>query len=418
MNESNYFAVTLPESSKVVTIVARKNTDSIEILHHAVSRTEYFMGGKIENALPDAVQAIRHTLPSCDSNLVVEATYLGISGALSVQVNAENTITIPPHREITQKDKDLIDESAVPALNNQLPIGYQLLDYVPLHYYVGPEEKLNPLGHRGDSLTVSAVGVAGHSRGINALVDCLSRASLETAETIPTATAAVHSTVASRDEKHQAVALIDIGHSVTSVAVCVNGKIISSRSFQSGGANVTQDIREILQAKDPESVKIKYGSCVPSFVEDASEIAIKKTNGETHLEKRSYLSRIIQKRIEFDIIQPALKYIDREIIPLTKLSGGIVLVGGTSGLDHIEDLTKLIAADLGCPHILVQKPLKLSPEHIDNLPDEISGPEFAAALGLLSVAANWSAHETPESLPEIRTIGSSIVRAVAGVFGA
>ena len=66
----------------------------------------------------------------------------------------------------------------------------------------------------------------------------------------------------------------------------------------------------------------------------------------------------------------------------------------------------------------MQKPPKLSPEHIDNLPDEISGPEFAAALGLLSVAANWSAHETPETLPEIRTIGSSIVRAVAGVFGA
>ena len=48
MNESNYFAVTLPESSKVVTIVARKNTDSIEILHHAVSRTEYFMAAKLK----------------------------------------------------------------------------------------------------------------------------------------------------------------------------------------------------------------------------------------------------------------------------------------------------------------------------------------------------------------------------------
>ena len=154
---------------------------------------------------------------------------------------------------------------------------------------------------------------------------------------------------------------------------------------------------------------IKYG-----FLE------IKKTNGEIHLESQSKLAAVIQARVETDIIAPILKYIDREIIPLTKLSGGIVLVGGTARLKNIENLTKMIAADLGCPHILIQNPAEITPPYINNLPDELKSPRFAAPLGVLSIASSWLENEPEQvsTVDESLSFGTSVARALAGVFGA
>ncbi len=191
-----YFAITTPESSKIVTIVGELDGKAINILHYAISESTLFRAGKIQEAIPDAVQAIRHTLPACDSDIVIESTHLGISGALSTQVNAENTITIPPHRQVSLKDKETVDSAAIPALDASVPIGYELLDYVPLHYYVGPEKKLDPLGHQGDSLTVAAVGIAAHKNSMNVIEECLRRASVNTVRSIPLSTAAAHATSA------------------------------------------------------------------------------------------------------------------------------------------------------------------------------------------------------------------------------
>ena len=414
-----YFAITTPESSKIVTIVGELDGTGINILHHAISESTFFKAGKIQEAIPDAVQAIRHTLPACDSDIIIESTHLGISGALSTQVNAQNTITIPPHRQITLKDKQTVDSAAIPALDASLPVGYELLDYVPLHYYVGPEKKLDPLGHQGDSLTVAAVGIAADKNSMNVIEECLHRASVTTVRSIPLSTAAAHATLIS-DEKYEAMAVIDIGHCVTNVSVCVDGKIIASKSFLSGGESVTQDIREVFNAKDPEEVKHSFGSCVPSLVKNAELIPVKKTNGEIHLESQSKLAAVIQARVEIDIIAPILKYIDKEIIPLTKLSGGIVLVGGTARLKNIENLTKMIAADLGCPHILIQNPAEIIPPYINNLPDELKSPRFAAPLGVLSIASSWLESEPKQvsAVDESLSFGTSVARALAGVFGA
>lgn len=102
------------------------------------------------------------------------------------------------------------------------------------------------------------------------------------------------------------------------------------------------------------------------------------------------------------------------------MSGGIVLVGGTARLRHIEDLTKMIAADLGCPHILIQNPTEITPPYINNLPDELKSPRFAAPLGVLSIASNWLENE-PEQIKTVNeslSFGTSVARALAGVFGA
>ena len=202
-----YFAITTPESSKIVTIVGELDGTGINILHHAISESTFFKAGKIQEAIPDAVQAIRHTLPACDSDIIIESTHLGISGALSTQVNAQNTITIPPHRQITLKDKQTVDSAAIPALDASLPVGYELLDYVPLHYYVGPEKKLDPLGHQGDSLTVAAVGIAADKNSMNVIEECLHRASVTTVRSIPLSTAAAHATLIS-DEKYEAMVTV------------------------------------------------------------------------------------------------------------------------------------------------------------------------------------------------------------------
>ena len=300
-----YFAITTPESSKIVTIVGELDETGINILHYAISESRFFRAGKIQEAIPDAVQAIRHTLPACDSDILIESTHLGISGALSTQVNAQNTITIPPHRQVSLKDKQTVDSAAIPALEASLPIGYELLDYVPLHYYVGPEKKLDPLGHQGDSLTVAAVGIAAHKNSMNVIEECLHRASVNTVRSIPLSTAAAHATLIS-DEKYEAMAVIDIGHCVSNVSVCIDGKIIASKSFLSGGESITQDIREVFNARDPELIKHSFGSCVPSLVKNTESIAVKKTNGEIHLESQSKLAPVIKARVESAIIPPIL----------------------------------------------------------------------------------------------------------------
>src|SRR5699024_371228 len=93
------------------------------------------------------------------------------------------------------------------------------------------------------------------------LEKCLSRADLHITSIYPSAIASAEA-VLMEEEKEGSIAVIDIGASMTHVAVYENGIFTHVETFALGGNNITRDIKEFteLTFERAEMIKKNFNS--------------------------------------------------------------------------------------------------------------------------------------------------------------
>lgn len=147
---------------------------------------------------------------------------------------------------------------------------------------------------------------------------------------------AISKVVLTHEEKRDGVALIDIGAGTTSLIIYENNILRHVAIIPFGGNTITTDIIKKFRfhAIDAEIIKCTLGSAYASRVVDKSEIYAGKEE-ILHFNSKE-LSTVIQCRIE-EIIDSVLFQIQSSDFR-NKLKAGIVLTGGTSSLNNIEEL--------------------------------------------------------------------------------
>lgn len=150
--------------------------------------------------------------------------------------------------------------------------------------------------------------------------------------------------ILSDNEKKTGVALVDIGGGTTSVTVFCDEIVRHYASIPFGGNSVTKDIAIECGIGEElaEEIKIQYGGCIVSKMQNLAEKTIRINYGGSWKEVGiPYLTEIVGYRMQ-EIIEAVCYEIEQSKYA-DKLQNGIVITGGGANLKNICDLFKSIS---------------------------------------------------------------------------
>lgn len=367
-------------ATKIVALVGKKNDNGkIEILGYGHAPSLGVHRGVVNN-ITQTINSIKLAVSQAEamSGIKIEEVTVGIAGQHIRSLQHSDYIT-------RLNAEEVIDEEDLRLLINQvyklvmLP-GEEIIHVLPQEYKVDNEDEIEePIGMYGSRLEANFHVVIGQVASIRNIARCVKNAGLRlsgiTLEPLASSNAAL-----SPEEKEAGVALVDIGGGTTDIAVFKDNVIRHTSVIPFGGNVISEDIKTgcSIIGRQAELLKERYGSAWPGENKETEIVSIPGLKGRGSKEiSLKRLSQIINARVQeiFEQVFLELKNYGCEE-QNSKLIAGIVLTGGGSKLKHIRQLTEYITG--------MDVRIGYSNEHIVGAKaEELSGPEYATAVGLL-----------------------------------
>jgi cell division protein FtsA len=275
-------------------------------------------------------------------------------------------------REVARYDIERVLEAAqaIPAIPDR-----DSIHLIPKEYIIDEQNGIKePFGMSGVRLEASVHIITASSSAIQNIVKCANKAGLQVQQIVlqPLASALA---VLSEDEKELGAALVDIGGGNVHMAIFSEGAIAHTHVIAIGGNHLTNDIAIGLRtpAEEAEKIKIKHGCAMNSLVARDENIEVPSVGGRQ--------PRVLSRKILADIIEPRIE----EIFQLVKkeilsskcedlLASGVVLTGGTTMMEGIEEMAEEI----------LEMPVRRGhPQGVGGLTDVIKSPAYSTAVGLV-----------------------------------
>lgn len=298
----------------------------------------------------------------------INAATLSINGSHLISTKADGMITVGmTNNEVTPDDVVRLEEVAT---TGKVPQNREILEIVAHSYRLDGQDNIkDPVGMSGSRLEITANVISGLVPHITNLQKSAELAKVEAMSVVPSVLAAAQA-VLTESQRENGVAILDIGGSTTGVAVFEEGDLQYLSVIQLGGQHVTNDLAIGLKT-DPEiaeSVKLSHAQLGSS---GAGEVETKHEK-KTYIFQRQEIDEIVEARYEeiFEAVSKELKKAGRA----GKLPSGVVLVGGGAKVKGIIEFAKSqlnVAARVG------------EPTGYSGMTDEVKGPEFSAAVGLM-----------------------------------
>ncbi|MBV9712285.1 MAG: cell division protein FtsA [Ktedonobacteraceae bacterium] len=320
----------------------------------------------------------------------IVSAYVGIAGSHIESENSKGFVAISPsHSDIVQND---ISRAIEVARAIAIPANREIIHVIPRGYVVDGQEGIkNPIGMSGFRLEVETHIITGSVSSIHNLIKCVHKAHIEIEDLVLEPLASSEAVLAD-GETDLGVVLVDIGGGTTDIAIFSDGAIWQTAVLPIGGNLVTSDIAIGLRLPPgvAEELKITYGHCDPSTIDDDDMIDLSQFMPDCDdLVPRKLLAEIIQARTEelFAMVHEEIKKSGYDGL----LPAGIVLTGGTAELPGILELASQ-SLDL---------PARIgSPLGLHGLADSISRPAYATAVGLLLWGLRHTSLMVEEDEPE------------------
>lgn len=329
------------------------------------------------SALEQAERMAGHTT----KNLVAS-----VSGTDIVCQNALGVIAVGrADGEVSADDVARVLEEVQARLT--LPLNREILHIIPKDYRLDDQKNIkDPVGMRGVRLEMNALVLSGSTAHLKNISRSLEAASLS-AESFVVEPLASAEAVLSAKQKELGVVLINIGGSMTSLAVFEDGDLLHLAILPVGSGHITNDIAIGLRTsiEVAEAVKLQFGSANPEEISKKEEIDLNIFDSqEEDLVSRKHVAEIVEARLEeiFSFVNVELKSIGRAGL----LPAGVVLSGGGSLLPGATDLAKRV----------LRLPVQIGyPKPLGGILDQVDTPQFATAVGLLLLAHSNHLHKNP-----------------------
>ena len=380
-----------------IEIVGFGRTDSIGV-ERGVVRNIRSTADSIRHAVADASEMAKYE---------VKEVYVGIAGQHIKSSSNQGSIMIPSdHRMIEEEDvKRLIDDQ----YHILLEPGEEIIHVFPQSFIVDNDElgpEISPVGVAGKCLMANFHIVTGNTTNLHNIRDAVEDAGLVIKDVVlePIASALA---VLDEREKGAGVALVDIGGGTTDIAVFQEGIIRHTSVLPLAGNVITNDIREnckILKHQ-AESLKTKFGSCMPTTVNQNDIISIPGIRNQAPREiSVRTLAGIIKSRMQLILeqVQYELQISGYE----NQLFAGVVLTGGGSKLMNVKEFAEFV--------IGIDTRVGTPDDHIDKETsiqfDDLSHPMYATGIGLViygiqqeeqQAAANKTSEKKEEVVSEV-----------------
>ena len=314
--------------------------------------------------------AIDKALESAErmSGYQINEAMISINGAHILSTRADGMIAVgTSNGEVTREDIYRLEEVAT---TGKVPANREIVEIVPHAYRLDGQDNIkDPIGMSGTRLELRANVVSGLAPYIMNVRKSAEMAHVAATGVMPSVLAAARA-VLTESQLENGVAVIDIGAATTGVAVFEEGDLQHVAVIPMGAQNVTNDVAIGLKI-DPEIAEVVK-------VKHAQLDGVASGQTETKYEKQVYafaqqeIDEIVEARYEeiFELVAKELK----KAGGIGRLPSGVVLVGGGAAVRGSVAFAKKVlgvAAKLGVP------------TGYAGVSDEVSGPESAAAVGLM-----------------------------------
>lgn len=333
----------------------------------------------------------------------VKTAVLSVNGSHLTSTKADGMITVgTTDNEVTPGDIVRLEDMAT---TGKIAQNREILEIVAHSYRLDGQDNIkDPIGMTGTRLEIKANVVSGLLPHITNLQKLAEMAKVEVSSVVPAVLASAQA-VLTENQRENGVAVLDIGAATTGVAVFEEGDLQYLSVIPLGGQNVTNDLAIGLRT-DPEiaeSVKLahaRFGGKKLGKVETKHE-------KKTYSFEQSEIDEIVGARYEeiFEAIAKELKKAGRA----GKLPSGAVLTGGGANTKGLIDFTKEqlgVAARLG------------KPSEYGGASNEIKGPEFSAAAGLMLIdaASGVSYAKSPQNAKKAAEKAGGFLRGIFAKF--
>lgn len=379
-------------SSKVTTLIANVNEEErINVVGVASSESKGMRKGQVID-IEDASNTITQSLEAAErmSGTTVGLALVSLGGTHILSQNSHGIVAVSnPEGEITENDVERVMEASR-ALS--LPSAREIVHAIPRFFIVDSQEGIrDPIGMTGVRLEVDTHIVTGNTTAIKNLSKCIGDIGIDIEDLVFGGLASSYS-VLTDTEKELGVTLIDIGGGTTDVCIYVEGALSYSSVLPVGAKNITNDLAIGLRVSLESAEKIKLALSrkpksvifpsteLPSeekskFKDKEEEINLSDLNlpeGLKTVSKKTLIDGIIKPRLTEIFTLVGIEIQKSGFLGLTP-SGVVVTGGGAETVGIIETAKQRLSL-----------PVRIGrPEGMAGLIDEIQGPSFASAIGLI-----------------------------------
>ncbi len=271
----------------------------------------------------DVAQSIRTAVKMAEekAGVKVKKAFVGVSGiGLSSTIVNSFIMSSRADAEITSLDINKLHEQCEKDLPPAAIANRRIIYAIPLQYKIDNFPSLgNPEGLKGNKIELKTLFITCLDHHVADLIQAVNEAGVEVEDLMASPIAASFVTL-TKQQKMAGCLLANIGSETVSIAIFENNIPTSLEVFPIGSTDITNDIA--------------LGLKVP--LEEAEQIKIGAITGSSYPRKK--LDEIVAARMSdiFELIETHLKKIGRNGL----LPAGIVITGGGSGLNGVDDLAK------------------------------------------------------------------------------
>lgn len=373
-------------SNKVVTVVARKAGNGVEILGMGDAPTEGMRRGAVVN-VDATVQSIRESVAEAEktAGLSIDSVFAGVSGPLVKSFNSHAAISVKNEQEVTDNDVARVLERAKAV---DLPNDREILHVLTQEFIVDDAGGIkDPRGMTGIRLDARVHVVTADSPSMKNLVRCVEKAGFDVADVV-LSSLATSEAVLTPEEREVGVVLLDFGGGTVEMAIFRDGSLRHTAFLQYGGGMITSDLANVLKLpfQDAETLKVNSGCAMVQKVRRDELVELPGIGGRKPRPiRRQHIAEIIEARSE-EIFLRLKKEIMRSGLD-DQIGAGIVLTGGSALMEGLPELgERVFGADV--------RP-GLRSIGIEGMVETVAGPAYATAVGLTMYGARMTDQAGP-----------------------
>ncbi len=328
-------------SGSIKGVVGAKNleTGEIEILAVAEKSCLGIRNGEIVNPEQASlgISFVKEELANA-SGMKVREVFANIGGTHLFSMSSQGLVSVARADQIISKDEIQRVKKEAEAVS--LPSNKEVIEIYPKEFIVDGEGGIKEsavFGLKGIRLEVKVLLACIFSPVIQNLEKAINLSGLNYLDSFITPMAVARA-VLSQEQKELGVAVLDIGFSVTSLAVFNKGEVVDFAVFSLGSSHITNDLAIGLRTEiqTAENIKKEFGTLKVASKKLPGD-KVKVSDGGVEF-SRSFLNSVVESRANeiFLEAQKALKKIMGQNLP----PAGIVLTGGGSLLPGIVDFAK------------------------------------------------------------------------------
>ena len=404
---SNHYKASIDIGTETIALLIadKEDGDHLRIIGHNVCPSVGVKKGSLFSI--DALSRVINKLidETFDSfGLVFDNVRVNISDTHLTCTDGKGKVSI--EESVTSKDLDSVLESAM-AMST--PTNKEKLHIIKKKFTINETVVVdNPMDMEAEVLESKVHIVTVSSSSIRNIERCLEQSELEV-DKIVLNSIAKSNALLTQEDKDSGVCLVDIGAGVTSYSVFNEEGIIRSGVIAFGGDEVTQEIAYAFDTSFEEAKRLKehYGFAKSASISEERFVDfIQTTNKDEHQLSSLELSEVIEMayREIFTLLKNELKHHNLNDI----IKSGIVLCGGASNINSIEELVR----DFFSKRVKIGQ---IQRSKISGLETILTDHMFTGAIGLLLHEGDLSKAEYVESNNSSSVIGK-LKKVIVGNF--